>query len=163
MNPIVFIVIGLLVVVIIILGRAVCHNKNRTEEEIDKVQKYLEFYDVLIRWVKLKQEQKTLTEYFVQNEYETAAIYGMKEIGRLLLKELRQEGIKVKYAIDKNADEISADVTVLRPSSNMPEVDVIIVTASHYFDKIYLEIKGFTKADIVPIEDIFWALCENLE
>ena len=104
------------------------------------------------------QEQKKLTEYFKRNEYRTVAIYGMKEIGMLLLSELRREGIEVSYAVDRNADEISADITILKPSYAMPEVDVIIVTALHYFDKIYLEIRELRNAAIVSVEDILWAV-----
>lgn len=153
-----FILILTFAVVIICGVRAVRYYKNRTEEEIDKVHKYLEFYDILVRWLTLKQEQITLTEYFERNQYRTAAIYGMKELGVLLLKELRQEGITVMYAIDKNAAEVSADIEVFKPSDRMPEVDVIIITASHYFDKVYLELRKHTDAEIVSIEDIFWAV-----
>ena len=145
-------------IAILILERTVRYYRKRTEEEIDKANKYLEFYDILIHWLGLMQEQKKLTEYFKRNEYRTVAIYGMKEIGMLLLSELRREGIEVSYAVDRNADEISADITILKPSYAMPEVYVIIVTALHYFDKIYLEIRELTNAEIVSVEDILWAV-----
>lgn len=154
----IFIVIVPCFFAILILERTVRYYRKRTEEEIDKVNKYLEFYDILIHWIGLIQEQKKLTEYFKRNEYRTVAIYGMKEIGMLLLSELRREGIEVSYAVDRNADEISADITILKPSCAMPEVDVIIVTALHYFDKIYLEIRELTNAEIVSVEDILWAV-----
>ena len=145
-------------IAILILERTVRYYRKRTEEEIDKANKYIECYDILIHWLGLMQEQKKLTEYFKRNEYRTVAIYGMKEIGMLLLSELRREGIEVSYAVDRNADEISADITILKPSYAMPEVDVIIVTALHYFDKIYLEIRELTNAEIVSAEDILWAV-----
>lgn len=154
----IFIVIVFCFFAMLILERTVKYYRKRTEEEIDKVNKYLEFYDILVRWLELMQEQKKLAEYFRQNEYQTVAIYGMKEIGRLLLSELRREGIEVSYAVDRNADEISADITILKPSCVMPEVDVIIVTALHYFDKIYLEIRELTNAEIVSVEDILWSV-----
>lgn len=134
------------------------YYRDRTDEEIDKVQKGLEFYDILIRWLRLKQEQRNLAEYFAENGYHTAAIYGMKEIGLLLLRELRQEGVDVRYAIDRDADAISADISVIKPSCGLPEVDVIIVTASHYFDSIYLELRGLTEAEIIPVEDVLWSI-----
>ena len=46
----------------------------------------------MISWLKLRQEQHTLAEFFSVNGYRSVAIYGVKEIGLLLLSELRQEG-----------------------------------------------------------------------
>lgn len=122
------------------------------------MQKGLEFYDILVRWLKLRQEQHTLAEFFPENGYRSVAIYGVKEIGLLLLSELRQEGVDVRYAVDRDADKISADISVIKPSGSLPEVDVIIVTASHYFDSIYPELKGLTQAEIIPVEDVLWSL-----
>lgn len=131
---------------------------NATDGLSDTVGKAFEFYHILIRWLQLKQEEKRMAKYFEQNEYRTVAVYGMKEIGVLLCNELRQEGIDVRYAIDKNADEIEADIEIVKPTSEMPEVDVIIVTATHYFDSIYIELQKLTAAEIVSITDILWSI-----
>ncbi|MEY8483393.1 hypothetical protein AALD74_16320 [Lachnospiraceae bacterium 48-21] len=144
--------------VIFVLFRFMRYQKERIENEIDKVHKGLEFYDILIRWVKLWQNQRVLAEYFRENGYETVAIYGMKEIGQLLLYELKQEGIQVRYAIDRNAGKISADIPVVEPSFRMPEVDVIVVTAPHYFDSIYLSLREMTTAEIISVEDVLWGI-----
>lgn len=156
-------IIIVMFVLIIILYRAVRYYADRTEEEIDKVKKGLEFYDILVHWIEQKQNKKNLAEYFIQNRYQTVAVYGMKEIGRLLVNELLQEGVDVRYAADRSADvidmdEMSIDIPIIKPSSEMPEVDVIVVTASHYFDCIYLDLKELTKAEIVPVEDILWGI-----
>lgn len=158
MKSILLAIIAILSAAVIFLYRGMKYYRDRTDEEIDKVQKGLEFYDVLVRWLGLKQEQRSPAEYFIENGYQTVAIYGMKEIGMLLLNELRQEGIDVRYAIDRDADEISADISVVKPSCSLPEVDVIVVTASHYFDSIYLELRKSTEAEIIPIEDVLWSI-----
>ena len=131
---------------------------NTTDELLDTMKKAFEFYHILIRWLQLAQEKKSLAEYFEQNEYQTVAVYGMKEIGVLLCNQLRQEGIDVQYAIDKNADKINADIEIVKPTSKMPEVDVIIVTATHYFDSIYIELQELTEAEIVSITDVLWTI-----
>lgn len=158
MNSISLLIILILCITIYVLYRMMEYYRDRTEKEIDKVQKGLEFYDILVRWLELRQEHRALAEYFSENGYRTAAIYGMREIGILLLNELKQEGVEVQYAIDRNAGEISADIPVIEPSADMPEVDVIVVTAPHYFDSIYLTLKEMTKAEIVPVEDILWGI-----
>ena len=131
---------------------------NTTDELLDTMKKAFEFDHILIRWLQLAQEKKSLAEYFEQNEYQTVAVYGMKEIGVLLCNQLRQEGIDVQYAIDKNADKINADIEIVKPTSKMPEVDVIIVTATHYFDSIYIELQELTEAEIVSITDVLWTI-----
>lgn len=158
MKSLLWTIIVILSAAVIFLYRSMKYYRDRTDEEIDKVQKGLEFYDILVRWLGLRQAQRTLAEYFAENGYQAVAIYGMKEIGRLLLNELRLEGIDVRYAIDRDADEISGDISVIKPSCNLPEADVIVVTASHYFDSIYLELREFTEAEIVPIEDVLWSI-----
>lgn len=156
MKSLLLIIIAFLFAVVIFLYRGMQYYRDRTDKEIDKVQKQVEFYDILIRWLGLRQEQRTLAEYFTENGYQAVAIYGMKEIGRLLLNELRLEGIDVRYVIDRNADKINADISIIKPSCNLPEVDVIVVTASHYFDSIYLELRESTEAEIIPVEDVLW-------
>lgn len=150
--------IGILLVVIFILYLVIRYYINTADELLDTMEKAFEFYHILIRWLQLKQEGKTMIEYFKQNKYQTVAVYGMKEIGVLLYNELRQEGIDIRYAIDKNADEIEADIEIIKPTSEMPEVDVIVVTATHYFDNIYMQLQELTETEIVSISDILWTI-----
>lgn len=132
-----------------------------SDEQFDRAEKAFEFYHILIRWIELMQKEKKIAEYFEQNEYQTVAVYGMKEIGILLCTELKQEKIDIRYAIDKNAELInndSLDIEILKPSTEMPKVDIIIVTAIHYFDSIYMELRKLTEAEIVSIVDVLWAI-----
>ncbi len=152
------IIIFILLVIITVLCQIIKYYVKRTDEEIDKVKKELEFYDILVRWVELKQKQSIWAYYFRDNGYQTVAIYGMREIGQLLYWELKREGINVLYAIDRNADEVNGEIPVIKLTEPFPEVDVIIVTASHYFDQIYLDLKDLTKAEIIPVEDVLWSI-----
>ena len=93
-------------------------------------------YMAFDQWLRIHQEEKTLVEYFEKNGYKTVAIYGMKELGERLYVELEGSDIKVKYIIDKNADQICADVDVITPDEKLEPVDVIVVTALYYFDEI---------------------------
>lgn len=158
MTGLFLIFIGILFAVTSILYLIMRYYMNATDELLDTVKKAFGFYHILIRWLQMKQEKKSLAEYFKQNEYRTVAVYGMKEIGVLLCNELRQEGIDIKYAIDKNADKINVDIETVKPTSEMPEVDVIVVTATHYFDSIYMELQELTEAEIVSITDILWSI-----
>lgn len=127
---------------------------KETSKTEDKRKKMVEFYNLLLEWLSVKQQGKNLTSYFIKNNYKTVAIYGMKELGERLYYELKDSDIQVKYAIDKKADDIISDVTILNPDDSLEPVDVVVVTAIHYFDEIESELSGAIDADIVSLEDV---------
>lgn len=124
----------------------------------DHTKKMTEFYQLLIEWLRLKQEGKSLTAFFEQNNYKTVAIYGMKELGERLYDELKDSSVEVKYMIDKNADTIYADVDVVEPEDTLEEVDVIVVTAIHYFDEIEEALAEKVDYPVISLEDIIYEL-----
>lgn len=124
------------------------------EKNIDEANKFREFYGILNYWLTLKEEHKTLEFYFTQNGYEDIAIYGMKDLGIHLFEELKNTNVNVLYGIDKNADCIYAEIEVYKPGYHMPDVDVIVVTAVHYFDEIKKELQQYTDAHIISLADV---------
>jgi len=139
-------------------GAAACGafvNKQK-KEEIEVKDKLYEFYVVLNQWLSIHQEGKTLVDYFKTNGYKTVAIYGMKELGERLYDELKDSEIEVKYVIDKNADAIYADVEAVTPDEELEPVDVIVVTAIHYFDEIDDMLSEKVEYPIVSLEDIVY-------
>lgn len=145
-------------VIIYVLNKKVSYYKQKEQEEIDKVKKMLEFYNALVRWVELEQGKKRFSVYFKNNGYETIGIYGMKELGVLLYKGLMMENQQVECFIDKDLSVSDGSFSVILPNENIPKVDVIIVTAIHYYDSIYTELRKYTDADIVSIEDVLWGI-----
>lgn len=123
-----------------------------------QAQKMTEFYQILVEWLRIKQEGKSLTAFFTQNGYKTVAIYGMKELGERLYDELKDSGIEVKYVIDKNANSVYADVDVVAPDNTLEAVDVIAVTAIHYFDEIESMLAEKVNYPIVSLEDILYGI-----
>lgn len=115
-------------------------------------------YCAFDRWLQIRQDGKTLAEYFKNNGYKTVAVYGMKELGERLVDELRDSDIKVCYAIDKNADQIYSDVDIMTPDDDLEPVDIIVVTAIYYFDEIEEELRSKVDCPIVSLEDIIYEL-----
>lgn len=136
--------------------------KTSSSKEIEKknetLAKFHVFYSAFDRWLQIYQEGGTLAEYFKKNNYKTVAIYGMKELGERLLDELKDSGITVCYAIDKNADQLYADVVILTPEDELEPVDVIVVTAIYYFDEIKDMLSEKVDYPIVSLEDILYEL-----
>lgn len=131
-------------------------RKKKDNARVDKLKKMGEFYNLLIQWLSIRQEGKSLVSYFEQNGYKKIAIYGMKELGERLYDELKDSEIEVKYIIDKNADAIYADVDVVTPDDQLEEVDAITVTAIHYFDEIEEMLEQKVDCPVISLEDIVY-------
>ena len=91
----------------------------------------------------------------MKNSYKSVAIYGMKEFGVHLYEMLKDSDIKVEYVIDKNPGIVSEDIKCYKPSDELPKVDVIVVTASYYFNEIRKQLQH-TGYRIVSIEDVIY-------
>lgn len=133
-------------------------QKPKVIKKVEHTQKMTEFYQVLVEWLRIKQEGKSLTEFFTRNEYKTVAIYGMKELGERLYDELKDSEIEVRYVIDKNKDSVYADVDVVTPDDTLEAVDVIVVTAIHYFDEIEEALSAKVDCPIASLEDVIYEI-----
>lgn len=117
-------------------------------------EKHLSLYLMMNRWVKVKQENKSIAEYLAKQGYKEIAIYGMNYVGETLWNELADSDIRVQYGIDKNADTISLDVDVLHPDDELPQVDAVIVTAITFYDEIEDHLAEKIDCPVLSLEDI---------
>lgn len=69
----------------------------------------------------------SFADYFKKYNYNSVAIYGYGEGGRRICQSLMRENIDVVYAVDKNAHNIDADISVYSPYEQLPYVDLMIV------------------------------------
>lgn len=127
---------------------------KKTKEAQKYADKHLAIMQVMNQWIINKQEGKSLVTFFEENGYKTIAIYGMSYLGERLEDELRDSGIKVAYAIDKNAENIYADVEVRDPKDAMDDVDAVIVTSVFFFDEIEEQLENVFDCPIISMEDI---------
>lgn len=132
---------------------------KKVKNEMMYAQKHLKIMEVFNQWLAYKQEGKSLASFFEEYNYKTIAVYGMSFLGERLIQELKDTNINVKYAIDKNADGIySEDVEIKDLSEDLPEVDVIVVTAVYFFDEIEEELSGIINCPIISLEDIVYGM-----
>lgn len=111
------------------------------------------YYHLFDQWMSNYENNQTSELFFKENGYKNIAIYGMKELGRHLLKELEQTDICVKYIIDRNLSMIPPEFTGYLPDDKLPEVDVIVITASYYYSEIREKLNHWGY-DIVSIDDV---------
>ncbi|MCM1222954.1 MAG: hypothetical protein NC548_51735 [Lachnospiraceae bacterium] len=135
------------------IGKARKKAMRRLEEDD---MKFHEFYAILLQWVHIHNEGKTVGAYLKKLGYNTVAIYGMKELGEELLYELKDSEIEVKYGIDKNADELYVGTDVYRPDEELEAVDAVIVTAVHWFDDIERDMKEKLGCPVLSLDDVIY-------
>lgn len=127
---------------------------KKAKEAQKYADKHLAIMLVMNQWLINKQEGKSLVSFFEENGYKSIAIYGMSYLGERLEDELRNSGIEVRYVIDKNAENIYADVDVKSPEDDMDEVDAVIVTAVFFFDEIEEQLEKIFGCPIISLEDV---------
>lgn len=130
------------------------NDKMKKEKELDCKNDAI--LKVFSQWLYIKQEGKSLTEYFVEKGYQTIAVYGMHYLGECLIEELKDSGVEVKYAIDRNADKICSEVDVYTLDDKLPGVDAVVVTAFYYFDEIEDALHEKMGCPIISIEDVVY-------
>lgn len=133
------------------------------DKELDRekfqLKKFYSMFKVMNRWMEAKQSGKSMEKWFVKNEYNTIAIYGMHYIGERLVQELKDSRVKVLYAIDKNINSSNADLMVLKPDQELPKVDAIIITSVIYFYSMCRNIYKKVECPIISIEEAVEGMC----
>lgn len=144
----------------IILGVVGTSKRMKAKINYEKKMsdKHLALFLMMDQWVKVKQEGKKLSTYFNERGYREIAIYGMSYAGKTLVDELEGSNIKIKYGIDKKADNIFADFKVITPDEELENVDVVVVTAIQFFDEIEEKLNKKLKCPVISLENILYEM-----
>lgn len=138
-----------------VIGKVSSNSISKWKEMSDK---HLALFLLMNQWVKVRQENKVLSTYFVEKKFKNIAIYGMNYVGQTLNDELKNTDVKVLYGIDRNAEAIYSDIDVLTMEDDLEDVDVIVVTAITYFEEIKKELQKKIKCPIVSLEEILYEI-----
>lgn len=114
------------------------------------------FRQLLLEWIRLKNNKESIAHYFHKNHYSNIAIYGMGDLGERFYEEIVQTDIHVDHIVDRNANNIIADVPTFTPDGDLPEVDVVVVTAIQFFDEIKKDMSEKYHCPIVSLEDVVY-------
>lgn len=140
------------------MGYEFIKEEKRLDKMEDNLKKFEDFYRLLNTWVEMKQEGKNLAEYFEYNNINTIAIYGMKELGERLVKELENSKIEIKYIIDQNADQIETNFKKVKPDDELEPVDAIVVTAIYFYQDIEEKLSKKVNYEIISLEDAVYGM-----
>lgn len=132
-------------------------HPRRYQDWFFQSNKFRGYYDVGIKLLKAKQDDKKLEGYFTRNGYREIAIYGMADIGNCLWKELKgSREVRVIYGIDQGMPKTEEDIRVYRLEDirNLEQPDVVVVTLPHIYDVIEAEIKKYVECKIVSVMEV---------
>ncbi len=128
--------------------------KKKDYEE--KLLKYRLLLKCTSDWLKVKQEGRSLVDFFVDNKLKNIAIYGYGTLGQMFYEELRNTEVKVEYIIDKKfTNDKLKDIQFMGVGEQeYKNVDAIVITAIADYSEIEREISKKTNAFIYSFEDV---------
>ena len=137
-------------------GYIICKkNKESEYKELGvRLAKFEDYFAVSNKWLKNRNMGINILDYFVQHNYESIAIYGMGELGKRLYEELKNQGKKVAFVLDKCAKGVDPTLNVCKMDKELPDVDVIVVTPTFDYAAIEKQLAGISNAKILSIKDV---------
>ncbi|MBQ9609459.1 MAG: hypothetical protein IJV15_08465, partial [Lachnospiraceae bacterium] len=118
--------------------------------------RYLGDFNLLRDWMMLKQSGVNPGDKFIAKGYKHIAVYGMGDVGKLLIEELKYSDVKVLYSIDRNPRIGYKDVKIYGLSEEeYPAVDAIVVTVAWDMENVLKKLDGKTESEIISIREIF--------
>jgi len=84
----------------------------------------------------------------------------MSHVGKLLVEELRDSGITVKYGIDKdvNIQYFTKEIKIFRPTDFLENVEAVVVTPITYYEEIKECLSKKIECPILSLQDIIYEL-----
>jgi len=131
------------------------NGRQKIERSRDKYAAMCRAFD---RWLFNREHGKRIADYLQKQGWHRIGIYGMGYLGRHLLTELSESTVKVDYIIDRNIYARDIDYPTYQISSDLPPVDVIIVTIAGEYEEIRRKILEQVNYRVVSLEHILFEL-----
>lgn len=158
------------------IGEVVANSEPEGEiSQIDRMKKRLDILEyeagkyrqmarILGKWLYLEQENGVnLSCFFQKEQIRHVAVYGMAELGKRLLTQLRKEKMDVPFGIDRSSTgQFGNGCLICRPEDDFPDVDAIIITA---YDTSSIEqmLRKKFSGKIYTLEEIMDAVMRNVD
>lgn len=127
---------------------------RQMEIERKKADKYEQLYKMMTQWMEIKQNGLSISKWLIENKYYKVAIYGLYLIGERLYTELSDEKIDIVYGIDSRCRSYLEGIRVYRPMEQLPQADIIIVTAVAEFEDIRDHLQDRVCCPVLSFRDI---------
>ncbi|MDL2288690.1 hypothetical protein LJC32_04855 [Oscillospiraceae bacterium OttesenSCG-928-F05] len=126
------------------------------------MEKYAYHYPTLMKIITLKNEGKSVKDFFYKNGMYNIAIYGAGELGKYIYLELEGTGITVDSFIDRNYQKFPQglyDIPVVGTISDK-NIDAVVVTVLYESNSItdFLLQQGLPLTRIINLNDVVYGV-----
>lgn len=112
-------------------------------------------YNFVKLWLNLKLNDNAIGKYLLNHGYNEVAIYGFGVRGKMVYKELLQDGISVPYVIDRNAEQMQEPgIKVINPDEDFPKCDLVVISVERGYSDIYKSLLKKLKCSILSINEL---------
>ena len=123
--------------------------------------RYLSYWKTMDRWMILLESGKTIEQYLHDKGIQHIAIYGLGLLGKHLLTQLSNTDIVIDYAIDRKGAMRIGNFPVITLEEDLPETQLIVVTVTYDFAKIYKEILSKTSDKVIGLDELIENIINN--
>ena len=117
-------------------------------------KRFREYFGLMNRWMYLRNSGIRFSDHsYIKQEYKYA-VYGLGNIGKRLIEQMRQEDLNIVYYIDKHADIMFADISIYSNKEKLPEADVMIVSQICDYEEIYNDERTMFSGKIISLQQI---------
>lgn len=137
------------------------YTLKQAEYALKLAEKNEQILQIESKWITRRQNGEDLAPCLTARGIYQVAIYGYGVLGRLLLQELKNSCVDVKYIIDEKAINMEkcAEMPVILNKSesfkNINNVDAVIVTAVSVYEEIKRKLEKETDVNIINLEGLF--------
>ena len=119
------------------------------------LQKYMQFYRVLIRWLNIRPIGSEIAAYLLEHRIKRVAIYGYADMGNLLYKELMNSDVIITCILDKRTiKNQNIGLEIVNPIEGDKNSDAVLVTAIYYYNEIKAELETLGYRNIVSLQNL---------
>lgn len=128
---------------------------NTHKEGGKQLKRYEAYFNLLHYWLLKKEMGRSFADYLKYQNCNRIAIYGMGIIGKHLISELQNSDIEIVHAIDsQDTVYANAEIPILKVGQIDQSVDAIVVTVTYQYEEIKRNLRKYTQAKIISLEQI---------
>lgn len=118
---------------------------------LEAIRKRFSLYD---KWMTLENQNRKLTQFLKIKGYKKIAVYGIGDVGKILVGRLCFAEELSICAIDRNAEYIEAGVPVYKLEDFEDDVDLVVITLVDNPQKMIYPIRQKIDAEVLTLEEL---------
>lgn len=127
-------------------------------EELENIlqdkDKYEHYLNILDAWMHLRERGGCLADWFSEKGYGRIGMYGCGTLGKHFLNEMEGSGVEIVYVADQKRERLPDKIPSYLPEAELPEADIVVVSATFYYGEIYRKLKEKGIRNIISLEQI---------